>query len=111
MVNSRDKGKRGERDLAKVLSSMFQKEVRRGQQFSGVEGKDVIGLDGIHCEVKWVEKLNLWKAMEQAQRDAGEGEVPAVFHKKNGTGWLITVPLDRLFGFVLAVMGNKSEQN
>ena len=66
-INSKQKGNRFERDLAKLLNS-HGFDCRRGQQFSGIEGDDVVGLDGIHIEAKAVEALNVWKAMEQATR-------------------------------------------
>ena len=43
---------------------------------------DVVGLSGIHIECKRVEKLNLEKAMEQAEHDRKEQEKAAVFHRK-----------------------------
>ena len=47
MVNSISKGKVGERELSKELSRLFGVAARRGQQYSGVEGEDVVGLDGV----------------------------------------------------------------
>lgn len=37
--------------------------------------------------------LNLDDALAQASRDAGKttGNIPAVFHRKNGTGWKVTM--------------------
>lgn len=91
---SRDKGKRGELELAKLLRQHGY-DARRGQQFSGANGDpDVVGLPGIHIEVKRVEKLNLYQAMEQATNDAREGEAPAVFHRRNGKYWLVTMELE-----------------
>lgn len=92
-MNSRNKGARGERELADKLRS-FGYEARRGQQFSGANGDpDVVGLPGIHIECKRVEKLNIDNAIEQSIRDARYGEMPAVFHRKNNKQWLVTMPL------------------
>lgn len=92
---SRNKGKVGERELAAALRAEGFESARRGQQYSGSEtSADVVGLPGIHIECKRVEKLNIYEAMEQAQRDAGEsGELPAVFHRRNRKPWLVTMPL------------------
>lgn len=91
---SRDKGKRGELELANLLR-LHGYDARRGQQFSGANGDpDVVGLPGIHIEVKRVEKLNLYQAMEQATNDAREDEAPAVFHRRNGKYWLVTMELE-----------------
>ena len=71
-MNSRQKGSRGERELAKIFREHGY-EARRGQQYCGASGDaDVIGLPGIHVECKRVEKLNLLDAMEQAVRDYAE---------------------------------------
>lgn len=65
---------------------------RRGQQYSGANGDaDVVGLPGIHIECKRIEKLNIYDAMEQSARDAKDGEIPAVFHRKNNKDWLVTL--------------------
>jgi len=94
-MNSRDKGKRGERELAAILKEHGYCEARRGQQYCGADGSaDVIGLPGIHIEAKRVEKLNLTMAMAQAMNDARPGEIPAVFHRKNHRQWLVTLTLD-----------------
>ena len=60
-----------------------------------MEMQMLFGLDYIHIEVKRVENLNLDKAMEQAIRDAKDGLIPAVFHRKNGKKWKVTMELDR----------------
>lgn len=93
-VNSRQKGARFERALAKKLREQGF-EARRGQQYCGSNGDaDVVGLDGIHIEAKAVEHLNLYAAMEQAIGDKKENEVPAVFHKKNNKPILVTMLFD-----------------
>lgn len=94
-MNSREKGAKGERELAKILREVYGYEARRGQQYSGANGDaDVVGLPGIHIEVKRVERLDIYGAMEQARGDAKRTEFPAVFHRKNGRGWLVTMELD-----------------
>lgn len=93
-VNSRRKGAEFERTLAKMLRNLGY-EARRGQQFSGANGDaDVVGLPHIHIEAKAVEKLNIYNAMAQAKHDAREGELPAVFHKKNRCKVLVTMELE-----------------
>lgn len=92
-INSRAKGAKGERELANKLKEYGYK-CRRGQQFSGLEGEDVVGLDYIHIECKRVEKLNIDKALKQAVRDAKDNQIPAVFHRKNGEKWKVTMNLD-----------------
>ena len=91
-MNSRQKGARGERMLASKLRE-YGYDCRRGQQYSGIEGEDVVGLKGIHIECKNVERLQLTDAMLQSKRDAKEGDIPVVMHKKNHEEWLVTLQL------------------
>lgn len=93
MVNSREKGKRAERELAKTLTT-YGFDCRRGQQFSGIEGEDVVGLPFMHIECKNVQKLNLREAMAQSERDAKEDQIPVVMHKKDRKPWLVTLNLE-----------------
>ena len=90
-MNSKAKGKRGELEAAHLLKE-YGYDARRGQQFSGANGDpDVVGLPGVHIEVKRVEKLNLYEAVAQSARDAKEGEIPIVLHRKNREKWLVTM--------------------
>lgn len=92
-INSRAKGCRGEREVRDVFKEFGFTDARRGQQFSGSpDSPDVIvpGIPDWHWEVKLVENLNLYKAMEQAIRDAG-GKKPCVWHRKSHTNWLVTI--------------------
>jgi len=100
-MNSRAKGARAERELAKKLTE-YGFECRRGQQFSGIEGEDVVGLPFIHIECKNVQKLNLRDAMAQSERDAKEDQYPVVMHKKDRKPWLVTCTLDDFMTFYKA---------
>ena len=93
-MNSRDKGKRGEREWAAFLREHFDcKDARRGVQYSGgTDSPDVVnGIPGTHAEVKRTERLQLHKAMAQAIADAGSGAVPYVASKRNRDDWLVTL--------------------
>ena len=92
-INSKTKGAKGERELASKLRD-YGYDCRRGQQYNGLEGEDVVGLDYIHVEVKRVQALNLDEAMEQAKKDSKENQMPAVFHRKNNKKWKVTMELD-----------------
>lgn len=91
-INSKKKGATGERELANKLKE-YGYSCRRGQQYNGLEGEDVIGLKGIHIECKRVERLDLGSAMFQAKKDTKKGQLPAVFHRKNHSNWLVTMEL------------------
>jgi len=97
MVNSREKGKKGEREWAKFCREQGFQSCRRGQQYNGLEGEDVVGLPGIHQEVKRVERLNIDKAIKQSIEDSKEGEIPIVAHRKNRKPWLVTMRAEDFF--------------
>ena len=88
---SRDKGKRGEREFA-ALCRKHGYDARRGQQYNGVDGEDVVGLPGVHVEVKRTEALRLYDAIAQAKLDAKRQALPVVASRKNNAEWLITMP-------------------
>lgn len=96
-INSKSKGKRGELDLVHFLRHAGFPEVRRTAQYCGKAGtSDVTGLPGIHVEVKNVQRLNIWEALAQSKRDSeadGNGDSPAVFFKRNRSGWYVALPL------------------
>ena len=95
MTNSKRKGKRGELEIAKILREHGYPEARRGQQYNGADGSaDVVGVPGLHIEVKRVEALNYYTAMNQANEDARPGEIPVVFHRKDGRDWLAVMNLE-----------------
>lgn len=91
---SRDKGKRGEREVALILRE-HGFEARRGQQYCGANGDaDVIGIPGLHIEVKRTEKFRMYEALDQARNDAREDELPVVFTRKNNCDWVACLRLD-----------------
>ena len=92
-INSKKKGAKGERELANKLKE-YGYNCRRGQQYNGLEGEDVVGLDYIHIECKRVERLDLGAAMYQARKDAEKNQIPTVFHRRNRENWKVTMELD-----------------
>lgn len=100
-MNSREKGKRGERQWRDELRANGY-AARRGQQFSGSpDSPDVVcdALGWIHFEVKAVERLNIEEAIEQARRDAG-AKVPIVAHRRKFRPWLVTMEAEAFFQFL-----------
>jgi Holliday junction resolvase len=93
---SRNKGKRGERELAHLLNDNGF-PAKRGQQFAGGSNSpDVISEDfPFHIECKRVERLDLYGAMTQAIGDAGD-KPPCVAHRRNNSEWLFTCRLTDL---------------
>lgn len=104
-INSRQKGARYEREIARYLEENGYPS-HRGQQFSGgKDSPDVVSPDfPCHIETKFVERLDLYGAMTQSIRDAGE-KPPCVVHRKKNSESYITL---RLEDFMLIL--NKQNQ-
>ena len=96
-AKSRRKGCRGELEAAAELRRLFGVEARRGQQHhGGPDAPDVrAAIPGVHFEVKRVEALRLYPALEQAGADAGQN-VPVLLHRANQKPWVAIVQLDDL---------------
>ena len=100
-MNSREKGARGERALAKKLRE-YGYQAERGQQYSGKGNADVeTNMGDIHIECKYTGKGHglLYDWIGQSIRDAKEGETAVVMHKlinknQRGLPWLVTLTLD-----------------
>lgn len=84
MTNSREKGKRGERELAATLRELGV-EARRGVQHKGgPDSPDVVAeLRGVHLECKRVERFNAYEALQQASDEAPAGAIPVVAHRRS----------------------------
>lgn len=96
--SSKNKGKRGELEIANLLKAAGFEKAQRTAQCKGKTGQagDVEGLSGIHIEVKRVERLNLKAAYQQAVHDSKENsnnDIPAVFHRQSHEPWMVTLSL------------------
>ena len=91
---SQRKGRAGELELAQ-LHQGYGYDVQPGQAVSYGATPDLVGLSGVHIECKRNERLNVPEAMAQAVRDADRFRdgAPAVFHRRNRSGWLVTMRL------------------
>lgn len=97
-LNSKAKGGRGEREWAAFCREHGFAEAHRSQQFKGgADSPDVVGLPGIHQEVKRVEKLNIYTAIKQAIRDSEGKRIPIVAHRRNREEWLVTMRAEDWF--------------
>ena len=88
---SRDKGARGEREVANLLKPVLGDSVCRGvgQTQRGSTAADVEGtLYWIEC--KTGKRPNIRAAMQQAE-EATDGRPPVVFSKRDSEGWYVTM--------------------
>lgn len=91
-MNVKQKGNRFERAVAALLRE-YGFNARRGLQYQGGQVEaDVVGVPGWHLELKHVNRLNLHEALKQSQRDAKEGEIPVVVHKRDREPIYVTMP-------------------
>lgn len=97
-MNSKRKGKTGELEWARFCREHGY-DCRRTAQYCGNTGdaSDVVGLPGIHQEVKRVERLCIEDAMAQAMRDSHGAALPIVAHRKNDHEWLVTMRAEDWF--------------
>lgn len=101
MINSKQKGKRGEREFAAFCREQGY-DCRRTQQYCGNTGdaSDVVGLPGIHIEVKRPKQITygyIVDALQQAERDSKEGELPIVAYKEDYGKWHIAMYTHRFY--------------
>lgn len=96
-INSKQKGKRAELEVVKILRDHGYADARRTAQYCGNTGDaaDVEGVPGFHLEVKHQEQMRLYEWMAQAIRDSKPtGMLPVVIHRKNNQRWLATMDLE-----------------
>ena len=96
MINSKQKGKNGELEVANYLKKKGL-IARRTQQYAGINNdSDVICEEwpDVHIEVKRNESLNIEKALQQSINDSKENEIPIVVHRKNREKWKVTMTFD-----------------
>ena len=88
---SRDKGKRGEREVVALIKS-YGFGARRGQQFKGTnDSPDVLhDIPGVYLEVKFRENFSMNAALNKVCVDAQIGELPVVFHRRLHEPWRVT---------------------
>ena len=106
----RDKGARGERLLRDYLNS-FGVAVKRGYVF--LRQSDLVGLQGIHIECKFVERLNVRKAMSQAVEEAEKRRdgLPAVFWKVSRKPWLTIMRTEDFMRLYMMARGKTGGDN
>lgn len=96
---SRRKGATGEREFAALCRQQGYENVVRTAQHCGKNGgqPDVIGLPGVHVEVKRTEHFHLYDALAQARRDCNPGLIPLVAHRRNECNWVVVLDAEDFF--------------
>lgn len=89
------KGRGGELEVCRIFQA-HGIPAEPGQAVSYGSTPDVTGVDGVHCEIKRCEQLRLTEWLAQAVRDSEKFHdgVPAIFHRRNRSPWLVTMRLE-----------------
>lgn len=87
------KGKVRELEWVHFLKEHGVESARRTSQYNGKEGSsDVVAdeLKGFYMEVKGVENLNIWEAVERVMKEKKDPAlIGIVAHRKNRSGWMV----------------------
>lgn len=98
---SREKGARGEREVAAIFRAHGY-DCERVPNSGGLRLKgDLYGDLPVSIEVKRRERLDLWGALAQAEAEAPAGRLPVLCFRRNTSRWYAALPLDDLFGLRL----------
>ena len=104
---SRNKGKRGERELALLFGAEGYPAKRFGyaQSRDGSGGADVVaaGLPWLHIECKRYKKFmgsKLKAALEQSERDRKPNTIATVWHREDAAKWYVTMEAVELFRII-----------
>lgn len=91
---SQRKGRRGEIELSRLLNARGY-HTRPGEPVSFGAEPDIVGLPGIHCELKRREAVDVAAALRQAREDAEYfGGIPVLFCRGNHEAWRVTMTLE-----------------
>ena len=109
-MNSKQKGKRGELEVARILKEHGY-NARRTAQYCGNTGDaaDVIGLNGFHIEVKRCETTKIWDWIHQAERDCKAEETPLVVFRKSHEDWKVALSFETFLRIIKQLDGEANE--
>lgn len=99
---SRTKGGAGEREVVAIAHAHGLTAARRNFMSGGQGGGDILGVPGVHIEVKRQERCSIWEWIKQATADARPTDTPVVAFRRNGDGWYAALPLDDLLALIAA---------
>lgn len=102
MVNSKQKGKRGELEAVNYLNKKGY-SAKRTRQYKGTPESADIECKKLpfHFEIKRVERLDIHKAYRKASGESEYPKIPLVMHRKNQSKkWLATLSMDDLIKII-----------
>jgi len=113
-INSRTKGASGERQAARAIEEAFGLPHgclcrNMGEQARNGKGGDILGIPGVHIEVKWCKVIHITRWVAQAEADALADDIPVIVYRVDGdTRWRVHFRLEdsvELMRRVLMVKG------
>ena len=95
-VNSRNKGKRGELEVVRMLATAGWPQARRSSDGrSQVERGDIVrGPAGCHLEVRYREQIRIVEWCHQAESEAHPTDRPVVIWRRSREPWRVSMLLD-----------------
>ena len=97
----RERGARFERMVAEILRKHGYEAERGCQHSGGKDSPDVKhNMGKYHLEAKFSEHFAVWSALAQAERDAGDDEVPIVVFKRNRSKVYAVLEFDELIEII-----------
>ena len=96
---SRDKGARGEREVAELLNGRRTGQMQSQEDSSeaDVEAGEPLWNEAFHTEVKRQERLQMNRWHKQAAADAAEKighPIPLVVYRSNGEPWRVSLDMN-----------------
>lgn len=94
--SERDKGQRGEREVAAIFQA-HGFDCARTPNSGGLKLKgDLWGDVPVHIEVKRQEQARVWTWLIQAEQEAAPQVVPVVIFRRSRSPWYAILPADEL---------------
>lgn len=95
-INSRSKGKRGEQEFINLHLRPYWPDACRNADQTKDDKNDCLNVAGVHWQIKRTEAFKVWAALEQAETEAAETDLPVVAFRRNRSRWYCVVPADEL---------------
>lgn len=88
----RTKGANNEREAVRLWREVGYPEARRKlSQYQERCGVDLENTGKFKVQVKSGKRIDVWKALREAESEAKENEIPLVMAKKDRCGWVVLV--------------------
>lgn len=107
---SLNKGKRGEREVVKLLQPIVDKSyslyphfgepprMQRNTLQSDRGGYDIVGLEWMALEVKYQETLNVNQWWKQTIRQSGADQEPVLIYRQSYKPWTVVIRMHKAIG-------------